>query len=181
MKNMTLFFNQKRALFCLLLTLATFSYSQDSTPTTNTFWKNVQFGGNIGLGLGNGFFSGALSPNAVYRFNPYVATGAGLNFQYSSSERDNFKSTVYGASILGLFNPYEDIQISTEFEQLRVKRSFDQSATSTIDESYWYPALFLGAGYRTGNVTIGIRYDVLYDEDKSIQNQAWMPFIRFWF
>jgi len=49
------------------------------------------------------------------------------------------------------------------------------------DDSYWYPALFLGVGYTSGRMTFGIRYDVLYDDDKSIQPEAWMPFVRFWF
>ncbi len=158
----------------------TFSFSQDTTSKTSDFWKNVQYGGGIGLNFGDGYFSGALAPIAMYRFNPYVATGVGLNFQYSS-QRDIFKSTVLGASALGLFNPYPNFQISTEFEQLHVNRNFDEQFVSNIDDNYWYPALFLGLGYTSRNVTFGIRYDVLYDEDKSIQNQAWMPFVRFWF
>ena len=41
--------------------------------------------------------------------------------------------------------------------------------------------LFIGAGYRSGNVTFGIRYDVLYDEKKSIYADAWVPFVRVFF
>ncbi len=156
-----------------------FSFSQ-STNDNDGFWKNVQYGGGIGLNFGDGFFSGALTPNIIYRFNPYVATGVGLNFQYSS-QRDIFKSTVFGASALGLFTPYQHLQISTEFEQLHVNRNFDEQFVSNVNDDYWYPALFLGLGYTSGNVTFGVRYDVLYDEEKSIQNQAWMPFVRFWF
>jgi hypothetical protein len=164
----------------LLCFFITFSFSQDAPSKPIDFWKNVQFGGGIGLNVGDGFFSGALSPNAIYRFSPYVAAGVGLNFQYSS-QRDIFKSTVLGASLLGLFNPYREFQISTEFEQLHVSRNFDENFVSNANDEYWYPALFLGLGYTSKNVTFGVRYDVLYDEDKSIQNQAWMPFVRFWF
>lgn len=167
-----------RCLFCLFLLTATFVNAQDKQP--HPFWSNVQFGGGVGLNFGDGFFSGTLAPNAVYRHNKYVATGVGLNFSYSS-QRDVFKSTIVGGSLIGLFNPYENIQLSTEFEQLFVSRDFDEQFISNVDDNYWYPALFLGAGYRTGNVTFGIRYDILYDEDKSIYNQAWMPFIQFWF
>ncbi len=171
-----------KILICALLIL-TFGYTstaQDRLNSNNSFWENVQFGGGLGLNFGDGFFSGALAPAALYRHNTYVSTGVGLNFQYSS-QRDVFKSTVVGGSIIGLFNPYRELQISTEFEQLYVDRDFDQQFVDNVDDSYWYPALFLGAGYRSGNITFGIRYDVLYDEDKSIQNQAWMPFVRFWF
>ncbi|WP_391594480.1 alpha-ketoglutarate decarboxylase [Winogradskyella sp.] len=163
--------------FAIVFALST--YGQNQTSNTN-FWNNVQYGGGIGLNFGDGFFSGALAPNAINRLNPYVATGIGLNFQYSS-QRDVFKSTVLGASILGLFNPYRAIQVSTEFEQLHVNRNFNEQFVSNADDNYWYPALFFGLGYTTNNVTIGIRYDVLYNAGTSIQNNAWMPFIRFWF
>jgi hypothetical protein len=172
---------KKTIISCTLLYFfTTFSFSQDLTASSNSFWRNVQFGGGLGLNFGNGFFSGAIAPNALYRFNPYVATGVGLNFQYSE-QSDVFKSTVLGASAIGLFNPYRELQISTEFEQLHVNRNFDENFVENADDQYWYPALFLGIGYASGNVTFGIRYDVLYNRNKSIQNEAWMPFVRFWF
>ena len=171
---------KKIILTSVLLWFFTFSLNAQDISNEDGFWQNVQFGGGLGLNFGDGFFSGAIAPNALYNFSPYVATGIGLNFQYSS-QRDVFKSTVVGGSVIGLFNPYRELQLSTEFEQLYVNRDFDEQFVSNVDDSYWYPALFLGAGYRSGNVTFGIRYDVLYDEDKSIQHQAWMPFVRFWF
>lgn len=172
----------KRLRFCFLIAsfISTFSFTQNLPDGQNNFWDNVQFGGGLGLNFGNGFFTGAISPNALYRVSPFVATGVGLNFQYSS-QRDVFKSTVVGGSIIGLFSPAREIQLSTEFEQLYVNRDFDDQFLSNADDSYWYPALFLGVGYTSGRMTFGIRYDVLYDEDKSIQPEAWMPFVRFWF
>ncbi|MCA0131027.1 alpha-ketoglutarate decarboxylase [Winogradskyella alexanderae] len=174
--------NLKRLCFYLIFTafFSTFSFAQNTFNGPSNFWDNVQFGGGLGLNFGNGFFTGAISPNALYRFSPFVATGVGLNFQYSS-QRDVFKSTVVGGSVIGLFSPAREIQLSTEFEQLYVNRDFDQQFISNADDSYWYPALFLGVGYTSGRMTFGIRYDVLYDEDKSIQPEAWMPFVRFWF
>ena len=174
--------NFQKWIFLLLFVgiFTKFSVAQTTSSTRNDFWRNVQFGGGIGLNFGDGFFSGALAPAALYRINPYVSAGVGLNFQYSS-QRDVFKSTVLGGSIIGLFNPLHEIQLSTEFEQLHVSRDFDDEFVANADDDYWYPALFLGAGYRSGNVTFGIRYDVLFNEEKSIQNQAWMPFVRFWF
>jgi len=171
----------KRHLILVAMLCFTYSISsQSSIDSPSNFWQNVQFGGGVGLNFGNGFFSGALAPNAIYRFSPYVATGVGLNFQYSS-QRDLFKSTVVGGSVLGLFNPAREIQLSTEFEQLFVNRDFDEQFVTKVDDSYWYPALFIGVGYTSGSMTFGIRYDVLYDDEKSIQPEAWMPFVRFWF
>lgn len=154
--------------------------AQDSSVHAVTFWDRVQFGGGLGLNLGNGFFSALLAPNAVYNFNEFVAVGAGLNGMYTS-EKDVFKSTVLGASALTLVNPVDYLQVSATFEQLYVNRDFNQDFVLNEDDSYWYPALFFGLGYRSGNAIIGVRYDVLYDNEKSIQPQAWMPFVMFWF
>ncbi|SDG62256.1 hypothetical protein SAMN04489796_101107 [Winogradskyella thalassocola] len=181
MINLKHFNTYKIILFTLLMCFFTlFSFAQEPTANKENFWSSVEYGGGIGLNFGDGFFSGSLSPNALYRFNPYVATGIGLNFSYSS-QKDVFKSTVLGGSVIGLFNPYREVQISTEFEQLHVSRKFDDRFVTNLKEDYWYPALFLGAGYTNSNVTIGIRYDVLYDKDKSIYSEAWMPFVRFRF
>ncbi|NND52152.1 MAG: alpha-ketoglutarate decarboxylase [Flavobacteriaceae bacterium] len=148
--------------------------------SSGEFWNNVRFGGGIGLSFGDGFFSGTLAPSAIYQFNHYFGMGIGLNGTYNT-RKDVYKSTIIGGSILALFNPIQEIQLSSEFEQLHVNRNFDENFVSNLDDTYWYPALFLGAGYRTGNVTVGIRYDVLYDEDKSIYADPWIPFIRVYF
>ncbi|TRZ46356.1 alpha-ketoglutarate decarboxylase [Robertkochia solimangrovi] len=140
--------------------------------------SRIHFGGNIGLGFGDGFFSGTIAPSAIYQFNPQFAAGAGLNFTWAN-QRDFYKSTIMGGSLIGIYTPIRELQLSGEFEELYVQRNYDSQFFA--DEDYWYPALFLGAGYNTGPITVGIRYDVLYDEDKSIYGNAWMPFIRVYF
>lgn len=162
---------------CLLIGI---SYSQETTQKKKSdFWKHVRFGGGIGLGFGDGYFSGTIAPSAIYQFDQKFSLGVGLNASYY--KRNNlYKSTVLGGSIIGLFNPVREIQLSSEFEQLNVNRKFENNL-NLQDTNYWYPALFLGAGYRNGNFTIGIRYDVLYDDDKSIYADPWMPFIRVYF
>jgi hypothetical protein len=145
---------------------------------TVNFWDNVRIGGGLGLSFGDGFFSGTVSPIAIYEINPQFSAGLGLNATINN--RKNFyKSTILGGSLITLFNPTRSIQLSAEYEQLHVNRNWDDSFTP--DDKYWYPALFLGAGYRNGNVTFGIRYDVLYDDTKSIYADAWLPFVRFYF
>ncbi|RCW93295.1 alpha-ketoglutarate decarboxylase [Winogradskyella arenosi] len=156
------------------------SFAQNSKSYPSDFWSHMEYGGGIGLNFSDGYFSAFVAPNALYRFNPYVATGIGLNYSYSS-QKDIYKSTVLGGSLIALVNPIKEIQLSAEFEQLHVSRNYDNRYVGNADEDYWYPALFLGAGYSSGNVTIGIRYDVLYDKDKSIYTEAWMPFVRFRF
>lgn len=147
------------------------------------FWNHVAIGGGVGLSFGSGFFSGTIAPSAIYRFNPQVALGLGLNYTYNE-DKDFYRSSIIGASIIGFYNPIREIQLSAEFEQLNVNRNYFNTVLN-FDEDYWYPALFLGAGYsiRTGKVStaIGIRYDVLYDRNKSIYADPWAPFIRVYF
>lgn len=153
---------------------------QDKNRPPSDFWNHVRFGGGLGLNFGNGIFSGTIAPSAIYQFDANVALGIGLSASYFERE-DLYKSTVLGGNVVGLFNPINAIQISTEFEYLHVNRNYNEKFVSNTDDKYWYPALFLGAGYRSGNFTIGIRYDVLYDEDKSIYADPWIPFIRVYF
>jgi len=164
-------------LFCFTLV---FSMAQNNDSRNSDFWNHVRFGGGIGLSFGSGYFSGTLAPSAIYDVNEQFAVGLGLNFTYAD-EKDFYTSTIFGGSILALFDPIPEIQLSAEFEELHVNRDFDQGLISNLDEEYWYPALFLGAGYRTGNVTFGIRYDVLYDSRKSIFIDTWIPFVRVYF
>ncbi len=146
---------------------------------SNDFWNHVRFGGGIGLGFGNGFFSGTLAPSSIYEFNETLALGLGLNGNINN-RKGFYKSTIYGGSLIGLVNMIPVLQFSAEFEELRVNRKYD-AFFNLPDDNYWSPALFLGLGYRSGNVTFGIRYDVLYDEEKSIYADPWMPFVRFYF
>ena len=144
------------------------------------FWKHVQFGGGIGLSFGDGFFSGSLAPSGIYQLNNEVALGLGLNVSYNT-QKNIYKSTILGGSIIGLYSPIQEIQLSGEFEQLHVSRNFDEGFVTNLETNYWSPAFFVGAGYRAQNVTIGIRYDLLYKSDKSVYAQAWVPFIRVYF
>ena len=175
-------FNKKMCLsFCLVCLFSLYSESQENVANQkNDFWKNVRYGGGFGLSFGDGYFSGTLAPNAIYQFNNQFALGLGLNATFAN-QKDIYNSTVFGGSILTLFNPIPDIQFSTEFEELHVSRNFDVDFIDNVDDDYWYPALFFGVGYNTGAITLGIRYDVLYDEDKSVYKDPWSPFFRFYF
>ena len=47
--------------------------------------------------------------------------------------------------------------------------------------SIFNPGLYLGAGFNTGPLTMGIRFDILYDSEKSIYGNPYNPFVRFYF
>lgn len=142
-------------------------------------YPKVRFGGGIGLSFGSGYFSGTLAPSAIYQFNEQFALGMGLSGTYSSL-KDRYTSTIVGASVIALYNVIPEIQLSAEFEELNVTRKYEYYGVNST-ENYWYPGLFLGVGFHTGNVAVGIRYDVLYDREKSIYADAYVPFVRVYF
>jgi long-subunit fatty acid transport protein len=151
-----MFTNKIRFFFKLFLFfVSTIGFSQATTKSV--FWEKVQFGGGLGLGFGTGFTNIAVAPSAIYNVNQYFATGLGLQYNYLSQK----------------------IQFSTELEQLRVTTSYENPAFAS--ENFWNTALFLGVGYRTNNVTIGGRYNVLYKQDRNVYGSAFMPFVRVFF
>jgi hypothetical protein len=156
-------------LFCFL------SYGQQKE---SGFWDRMRYGGNLGGNFSTNFSSVLVAPQAIYQVNDLVGIGAGLNYSYSERDlnrSDDFKSTIAGSSLIAIAQPLDFLQISADFEYLHVNRNF---ADSSLDNTYWVPALFLGAGYGQGNFVIGARYDVLFSERRSVYQNGIQPFIR---
>ncbi len=164
-------------LFFFALLISNFSIGQYTSGPSN-FWSELRYGGEIGLGFTNGGFNASISPSAIYPVSNEFAAGVSLNFNYAKFNEDKFLA--YGGSLLSLYNPIPQLQLSVELEQLRINRTFS-GFTEDIEENYWSPALFLGLGYTTRNVTVGLRYNVLYDENDSIYADGLLPFVRFYF
>ena len=93
--------NKKTA--ALLLISFSFLISINGQENKNNFWNHVRYGGGIGLGFGDGFFSGTLAPSAIYEFNQTVALGLGLNGTINN-QKGLYKSTILGGSLISLFN-----------------------------------------------------------------------------
>jgi long-subunit fatty acid transport protein len=160
----------------------TFGQTQTTTPSVATksdFWQHVQFGGGLGLNVGGGFTNIAVAPSAIYNVNKYFSVGAGLQGSYISV-KNNYNSFNYGASLIGLVNPIEEIQLSVELEELKINTSYE-SSFGIPSKHFWNTGLFLGAGYRAENVTIGARYNVLFNKSDSVYTDAFMPFVRVYF
>ena len=164
---------------CTLILFFTLSSSLLFSQNNNSsdFWNNVRYGGGIGLGFGKDYFNGSISPSAIYQVSDKFATGLQLNFSYA--QVNDFSLTAYGASIINLYNVIPAIQLSGELEQLRINKKLALDGAD-IKENYWSPALYLGAGYVNRNFTIGLKYNVLHDE-QSIYTDALIPFVRVYF
>lgn len=171
--------------FCLILYSAIL-FSQETNVETR-FWDNVSIGGGIGLNVGNGIFSASISPSAVYNFNQYISAGPGLHFSYQDGR--DFNSTLYGGSFIVLANPIPQIQLSADLEQLRyningedfIALSNGSFVNMPFEKSGWNTALFLGAGFRAGPAVLGLRYNVLFNDNDNIYTTAWAPFVRVFF
>lgn len=160
-------------LFCILFFWGSFAQQEDTSPT---FWEKVQWGGTGAANFSNVFTTVSLSPQAIYNVKSYYATGLGVQYSYLRS-RDRFTSHLYGASWINFLNPTPEMQLSAELEQLRVNNRL----ANGVSDDFWNTALFLGLGYRQQNFIVGVRYNVLFNEDKNIYPQAWMPFVRVFF
>lgn len=173
-------FDPKSIFTIVFLFIFSFSNSQTITKTSqNDFWKQVQFGGGFGLNFGTGYTEITLAPSAVYPINNCISLGAGLLGSFTNS-KNYYTTGVYGVSAISLFNPIEKVQLSLEVEQSRVNTQI-QMIPNPINKNYWNTAVYVGAGYRNGNVTLGARFNLLFDKDKSIYSDALMPFVRFYF
>jgi hypothetical protein len=169
-----------KLLLLLLILYANLSFSQNTTtvaPSKSIFWEHVQFGGGLGLGFGSGYSNISVAPSAIYNFNRYVSAGLGLQYNYLK-QKSFFSSSQYGASVIGLVNPIDEIQLSLELEELRVNLKFDDGSPSN---DFWNTGLFVGAGYRAENIIIGARYNLLFNKDKGVYGDALMPFVRVYF
>ncbi len=171
------FAGKKLLFFLFFMFMFGTAMAQNQGPRSD-FWNRVRFGGGIGLGFTNGGFNGSIAPSAIYQVSDQFATGISLNFNYAKFNDSQFLA--YGGSVLALYNPIPFLQLSAEAEQLRINRDLETIA-GTLEDDYWSPALFLGIGYTNQFATIGIRYDILYDDQKSIYANAWMPFVRVYF
>jgi len=146
------------------------------------FWNDVSFGGGLGLSFGSGYFMWSVAPSAIYNFNEQFSAGVGLSYMYLREKRfNNYRFSAYGGSLIFLYHPIREIQLSVEPELMQVNYTFLATSTGRETERFLQEALFLGAGFRTGNVTIGARYNVLHNKNRNIYGSAFLPFVRVYF
>jgi hypothetical protein len=159
----------KKIIFILFLAFSITSFTQQRAP----FWENVQFGGGFTLGFGTQTSIG-ISPSAIYNFENGFALGAGVTYLYS--EINDFTTQLYGASLISLYQTKFGVQLSSEFDYNFAKQENPFGSVNTN-----FPALHLGIAYNQGRFAVGLRYDVLYDENKSVFASPISPVIRFYF
>jgi len=164
---------KKRLLFITVFSLLATSIFAQKTKKKSNFWKKVQFGGGINIGFTNNATALGISPSALYNVNDKFGLGLGVSYLYSKYKTSSTALNAYGGSALALYKPFNGMQLSGEFEETFI---------NVANTSREVPALYLGAGYNMGrNIAAGIRYDVLYDENKSLYASPLTPFVRVYF
>ncbi|MEC4004106.1 hypothetical protein OX283_005525 [Flavobacterium sp. SUN052] len=138
--------------------------------------KKLKFGCGFGLNFVGGT-SISLSPNLTYKISDKISFGSGIQGSYNSIK--NIQSTTtFGANAQFIYNPSKSIQTLLEFVQLRVNTKSELNSISTAN-SYWNSALFLGLGYNINKkISIGAKYNFLYDKEKTVYSSAIIPFVN---
>jgi long-subunit fatty acid transport protein len=180
MKTTICSISKKMALILIGLLISTAVHGQGGR---SGFWGDVQYGGGFGLGISRDFTNVLVAPSAIYPLNDYFSTGVGLMGSFVKSKNnsaESFSSKILGGSLIGLVNPLENVQLSAELEQMHVQQEITSNSIQLKDD-FWNTALFLGVGFRSENLTIGVRYNVLFDEKDRIYADPYMPFVRLYF
>ncbi|WP_457618381.1 alpha-ketoglutarate decarboxylase [Lutibacter sp.] len=154
-------------------------FGQNSNLDKQRFIDNVRFGGGFNIGVGNNYSTFSLSPSAIYDFSDKFGAGFSLTYVYVKNKSiQNSTTNLYGGSILALFKPIYYLQVSSEYENLKINQNY----YSENNISQWQNALYFGLEYVTGNISMGLRYDVLFDKVRSItSSSALNPVFRIYF
>ena len=145
------------------------------------FGDNVRFGGSVNMAFGSNHSFITLAPSAIYDFSNAFSAGISAKYMYFKRKSSIDHSTnMFGGSVLALARPSPNIQLSAEFERLKLNKKIIDDPDGDI--SKWQSALFVGAEYVTGNIAMGLRYDLLYDKvENVIYPSAITPVFRVYF
>ena len=170
----------KKFVFVLLAILVSIQVAvaqraEEETPEPKGFDKSKLFvGGNFGLSFGDYTFIN-ISPQLGYRFNTYLAAGAGLNFQYSSIKyRDTYGNSAYraaygvtGLNVFGRVYPiqYLLLQVQPEMNYTWGKYKYFNGQPDEKVDGKFVPSLLLGGGAviptGPGALVLMVQFDVL--------------------
>ncbi|MBS1564078.1 MAG: hypothetical protein JST39_06800, partial [Bacteroidetes bacterium] len=185
-----------RKVFALLLvTVLTGAYAKAQGPAGEEpegkkgFDKSkLFFGGTFGVSFSSYYTLVNVSPQIGYRFNDYLAAGAGVNFIYSSTKdfysngADYSRQTlgVAGLNIFGRVYPIQQLffQLQPELNYTWGNiKYYTSPATKYNLDSKIVPSLLGGAGGAIptggrGAFIIMVQYDLLQQERSPYGNRA---------
>lgn len=164
-------------IFGLLIGLSATAQISTSAVTQENRWT---FGGNVGLGFGsNNYFDVQISPRVGFRLTDDLEAGVMGSFTLQSSRY--YQSTMFGVGPFANYYFARSFYLGTSFQQYFINYK-DKYSDYKYDKDE--SALYLGGGYmqRIGNgayFQIGLMYNVLWKENKSIFSSGLVPNIGF--
>ena len=155
-----------------------FRHSIQPEKTAKHHNRKIRF--HTGFGLewySDGFYFHA-SPGLTYALKPRWHVGTGLLYTYYSYRRaqTSVRANLYGFNVLTFWLPTDHVETSFEFrrEYLKIKAGKKLSSRNA-------PALLAGIAYRTRHMAVGLRYDILFREGRSLRRNPAEPFVRIYF
>lgn len=146
---------------------------KDSIIQKTSKWK-------FGMGFGLNFVGGtniSLAPNLNHVVSDKITFGVGLQYNYSAIKNLQNTST-FGGTIGTFYSPIKKLTTLLEFAELNVTTKTETPEGETKD-NYWDTALFVGAGFNiTNKISVGAKYNMLYDEDESVYTSPIIPFVN---
>lgn len=177
---------------CLFALFSAVAVAQDEEPAPKQGFDKSKlfFGGNFGLGFGNVSTLINVSPQVGYRFNRYLAAGAGVNFIYSSYKYDfgntfqNYKEQygVTGLNVFGRVYPieYAFLQVQPEANYTWLKYHFYDGSPDEKLPNKIVPSLLGGVGAAIpagrGYFIVMVQYDLLQNDRSPYGNNAFFNF-----
>ncbi|WEK36226.1 MAG: hypothetical protein P0Y53_01830 [Candidatus Pseudobacter hemicellulosilyticus] len=183
----------KRSLLiaCLLMIATVAVQAQEEEPREGGFDKSrLFFGGNFGFGIGGSTTQITVSPQVGYRFNQWLAAGAGVNFSYFSYKYNWSGSAAYkenygvaGLNIFGRVYPIEFafLQLQPELNYVWGKIKFEQDGQPDIKrDPKFVPSLLGGVGAAIpagrGSFIVMVQYDLLQNTNTPYGSKAFFNF-----
>ncbi|RMA58801.1 hypothetical protein [Ulvibacter antarcticus] len=162
----------------LLFSVDGFTQTTQIEVIDSTAQKQPRF--KFGCGFGLSFIGGtniSLAPNIAYQYNEKFSLGVGIQGSYSAIKNLQ-NTTTFGANIITQYTPIKLLTTLIEFAELNVTTK-TETANGETEDNYWDSALFVGAGLNiTENISVGAKYNVLYDSDKSVYTSPVIPFVN---
>lgn len=121
------------------------------------------------MSFGSSYTLVNVSPQVGYRFNRYVAAGAGVNFIYTNYKYIGYREDygVGGLNIFGRVYPIQQafIQLQPEMNYTWGKQKYDTGGEQKLDGKF-VPSLLAGAGVaipmgQRGAFLVMVQYDVI--------------------
>ncbi|BAV94399.1 hypothetical protein JBKA6_0386 [Ichthyobacterium seriolicida] len=144
-----------------------------------SFWSDLKYGGTCGLYFHNNGGRIDLSPSVIKPLNKFVSLGLGLQFSYRGRKSGPYKShhIMYGLDLIGEINPFDFARITCNYSHMILNTKSDD--LRLVKKNEYVPSLYLGAGYVSKNIFIGLRYNIIPNYFGS--HNSLEPVISLWF